>query len=50
VGDIDEIERLLAVMTAANPRVSSFVAIPKGEPPVKMAAVPDDGAGPAGRV
>jgi hypothetical protein len=30
VGDIDEIERLLAVMTAANPRVSSFVAIPKG--------------------
>jgi hypothetical protein len=30
VGDIDEIERLLAVMTAANPRVSSFVAIPRG--------------------
>jgi hypothetical protein len=30
VSDIDEIERLLGVMTAANPRVSSFVAIPKG--------------------
>jgi hypothetical protein len=30
VGDIDEIERLLGVMTAANPRVSTFVAIPKG--------------------
>jgi hypothetical protein len=29
VGDIDEIERVLAVMTAANPRVSSFEAIPK---------------------
>jgi hypothetical protein len=29
VGDTDEIERLLAVMTAANPRVSSFVAIPR---------------------
>lgn len=29
VGDIDEVERLLAVMTAANPRVSTFVAIPK---------------------
>jgi F420H(2)-dependent quinone reductase len=30
VSDIDEIERLLAVMTAANPRVSTFVAIPTG--------------------
>jgi hypothetical protein len=30
VSDLDEIERLLGVMTAANPRVSSFVAIPKG--------------------
>jgi hypothetical protein len=30
VGDLDEIERLLGVMTAANPRVSTFVAIPKG--------------------
>jgi hypothetical protein len=30
VSDIDEIERLLAVMTAANPSVASFVAIPKG--------------------
>jgi hypothetical protein len=30
VGDIDEIERLLAVMTAANPRVGTFVAIPTG--------------------
>ena len=30
VGDADEIERLLAVMTAANPMVGRFVAIPKG--------------------
>jgi hypothetical protein len=30
VSDIDEIERLLAVMTAANPSVASFVGIPKG--------------------
>jgi hypothetical membrane protein len=30
VSDIDEIERLLAVMTAANPMVASFVGIPKG--------------------
>jgi hypothetical protein len=30
VSDLDEIERLLGVMTAANPRVSSFVAIPTG--------------------
>jgi hypothetical protein len=28
--DPDEIERLLGVMTAANPRVSTFVGIPKG--------------------
>jgi hypothetical protein len=30
VDDIDEIERLLAVMTTANTRVGSFVGIPKG--------------------
>jgi len=30
IKDPDEIERLLAVMTAANPRVSSFVGIPNG--------------------
>ena len=30
VKDPDEIERLLAVMTAANPSVSAFVGIPKG--------------------
>jgi deazaflavin-dependent oxidoreductase (nitroreductase family) len=30
IQDPDEIERLLAVMTAANPRVSAFVGIPKG--------------------
>lgn len=30
VRDLDEIERLLAVMTAANPRVGMFVGIPKG--------------------
>ncbi len=30
VQDPDEIERLLEVMMAANPRVSSFVGIPKG--------------------
>jgi hypothetical protein len=30
VRDLDEIERLLGVMTAANPRVSTFVAIPTG--------------------
>ncbi len=30
VKDPDEIERLLAVMTAANPTVSAFVGIPKG--------------------
>jgi deazaflavin-dependent oxidoreductase (nitroreductase family) len=30
VRDLDEIERLLAVMTAANPRVNTFVGIPKG--------------------
>jgi hypothetical protein len=30
VSDPDEIERLLGVMTAANPRVSTFVGIPKG--------------------
>ena len=30
VRDLDEIERLLGVMTAANPRVSSFVGIPTG--------------------
>jgi hypothetical protein len=30
VKDPDEIERLLAVMTAANPAVSSFVGVPKG--------------------
>ena len=29
VKDPEEIERLLAVMTAANPTVSSFVGIPK---------------------
>jgi hypothetical protein len=30
VSDIDEIERLLGVMTAANPRVRTFVGIPMG--------------------
>jgi hypothetical protein len=30
VSDLDEVERLLGVMTAANPRVRSFVAIPTG--------------------
>ncbi len=30
VGEADEIGRLLGVMTAANPMVSRFVAIPKG--------------------
>jgi hypothetical protein len=30
VDDADEIERLLAVMTTANPMVGRFVAIPKG--------------------
>jgi len=30
VGDIDEVERLLGVMTAANPRVRAFVGIPTG--------------------
>ncbi len=30
VKDPDEIERLLAVMTAANPTVNAFVGIPKG--------------------
>lgn len=30
VSDLDEVERLLAVMTAANPRISVFVGIPKG--------------------
>jgi hypothetical protein len=30
VGDPDEIERLLGVMTAANPMADRFVAIPKG--------------------
>ena len=30
IQDPDEIERLLAVMTAANPSVSAFVGIPKG--------------------
>jgi hypothetical protein len=30
VSDADQIERLLAVMTAANPMVGRFVAIPKG--------------------
>lgn len=30
VRDLDEVERLLAVMTAANPRVNAFVGIPKG--------------------
>ncbi len=30
IRDPDEIERLLAVMTAANPTVSAFVGIPKG--------------------
>jgi F420H(2)-dependent quinone reductase len=30
VSDPDEIERLLGVMTAANPRVGTFVGIPKG--------------------
>ena len=30
IQDPDEIERLLAVMTAANPTVSAFVGIPKG--------------------
>jgi F420H(2)-dependent quinone reductase len=30
IRDLDEVERLLGVMTAANPRVSAFVGIPKG--------------------
>jgi hypothetical protein len=30
VRDLDEIEGLLAVMAAANPRVNAFVGIPKG--------------------
>ncbi len=30
IGDPDQVERLLAVMAAANPRVSTFVGIPKG--------------------
>jgi len=30
VRDPDEIERLIAVMTAANPTVSAFIGIPKG--------------------
>jgi deazaflavin-dependent oxidoreductase (nitroreductase family) len=30
IKDPDEIERLLALMTAANPSVSAFVGIPKG--------------------
>lgn len=30
IKDSDEIERLLAVMTAANPAVSAFVGVPKG--------------------
>jgi deazaflavin-dependent oxidoreductase (nitroreductase family) len=30
VNDPDEIERLLAVMSAANPRVRAFVGIPQG--------------------
>src|SRR6266508_4912389 len=30
IKDLDEIERLLAVMTAANPGVSAWVGIPKG--------------------
>jgi hypothetical protein len=30
IKDPDEIERLLAVMTAANPAVSAFVGVPKG--------------------
>jgi hypothetical protein len=30
VRDLDEVERLLGTMTAANPRVSAFVGIPKG--------------------
>lgn len=30
VSDLDEIDRLLAVMTAANPSVSAVVSVPKG--------------------
>jgi deazaflavin-dependent oxidoreductase (nitroreductase family) len=30
VGDVEEIERLLAVMSAANPSVGAFVGVPKG--------------------
>jgi len=30
VRDLDEVERLLAVMAAANPRVNTFVRIPQG--------------------
>jgi hypothetical protein len=30
IGDLDEVERLLGVMAAANPRVNTFVGIPKG--------------------
>ncbi len=31
VGDIDEVERLLDLMTAANARVTKFVPIPRGQ-------------------
>ena len=30
IGELDEVDRLLAAMAAANPRVSAFVGIPKG--------------------
>jgi hypothetical protein len=30
IRDLDEVERLLGEMTAANPRVSAFIGIPKG--------------------
>jgi len=30
VGDLDEVERLLGIMSAANPTVGAFVGIPRG--------------------
>ena len=30
VGDLDEVQRLLGIMSAANPTVRAFVGIPKG--------------------
>ncbi|HWF34112.1 MAG TPA: hypothetical protein VG295_02040, partial [Solirubrobacteraceae bacterium] len=30
IGDVDEVERLLELMTKANPRVAMFVGVPRG--------------------